>query len=141
MGVEQGQPTMKRAFLLAACAAGLATSAQATEDFCAVVLKTPDGFLALREWPGTRFAVKAKLHRGDVLYADTAQCSPSACNDTKNWTHVLSVPRIDGRLEEAKQFTQGWVARKFIQEFICPEESVASSEPTLGQVSGVWSDS
>ena len=38
---------MKRALLLAACVAALATSAHATEDFCAVVLKTPDGFLAL----------------------------------------------------------------------------------------------
>jgi hypothetical protein len=114
-------------FLLTAAAFALltttaATSAQATQDFCAVTLKTPDGFLALREGPGTRFAVKTRLGRGDVLYADTAQCAPSACNYTNIWTHVVSVPRIDGRLEEAKQFTQGWVARKFIQEFICPDE-------------------
>jgi hypothetical protein len=113
---------MKRAFLLAACVAGLATTAQATEDFCAVVLKTPDGFLALREGPGTRFAVKTKLRRGDALYADTAQCSPSACDYTRNWTHVVSVPRLDGGREEASQFMQGWVARKFIQEFICLDE-------------------
>jgi hypothetical protein len=35
--------TLKRALLLAAFLAALATSAHATEDFCAVVLKTPDG--------------------------------------------------------------------------------------------------
>jgi hypothetical protein len=40
---------MKRALILATCAAALATGAHATEGFCAVVLKTPDGFLALRE--------------------------------------------------------------------------------------------
>jgi hypothetical protein len=50
--------------LSAVLVAWLATSAQATEDFCAVVLKTPDGFLALREGPGTRFGVKANLRRG-----------------------------------------------------------------------------
>jgi hypothetical protein len=52
----------------------LSTEAQATEDFCAVVLKTPDGFLALREGPGTQFGVKARLVQGDVLFADTRTC-------------------------------------------------------------------
>ena len=59
---------------MAACLMALATSAEATEDFCAVVLKTPDGFLALRQGPGTRFPVKLKLHQGDVLSADTRRC-------------------------------------------------------------------
>jgi hypothetical protein len=60
----------KIAIVLTICATALATSARATEDFCAVVLKTPDGFLALREGPGTRFRMQARLHRGDVLFAD-----------------------------------------------------------------------
>ena len=42
------------------------TAAYSTEDFCAVVLKTPDGFLALREKPGTQFKMIAKLHEGDI---------------------------------------------------------------------------
>jgi hypothetical protein len=55
-----------RSFIVAAVAvfasmATLSTEAQATEDFCAVVLKTPDGFVALREGPGTQFDVNAKL--------------------------------------------------------------------------------
>jgi hypothetical protein len=116
---------MKRALLLAACVAALATSAHATEDFCAVVLKTPDGFLALREGPGTRFKVKEKLLRGDVLFADTRSCAidyPDVCDDKREWTHVNVVPRLDGNVEEGKHFTEGWVARKFIQEFLCPGE-------------------
>jgi hypothetical protein len=31
------------------------TAAPATTDGCALVLNTPDGFLALREGPGTQF--------------------------------------------------------------------------------------
>jgi hypothetical protein len=61
---------MRRALLLTACTAGFATSAHATQDFCAVVRKTPDGFLALREGPGTWFPMKARLHQGDLLFAD-----------------------------------------------------------------------
>ena len=36
---------------------------------------------------------------------------------------MYSVARSDGRLEDAKQFTQGWVARQFTQEFICPGDN------------------
>ena len=114
---------MRRALLLAACVAALATSAHATADFCAVVLKTPDGFLALREGPGMRFKAKARLRQGDVLFADTRTCvidHPDICDEKMEWTYVNYVPRLDGRLKEAKHFTQGWVARKFTQEFLCP---------------------
>jgi hypothetical protein len=93
--------------------AALSTGAQATEDFCAVVLKTPDGFLALREGPGAQFRVKARLRQGDVLFADTRTCvidHPDICDETRKWTYVNYVPRLDGRLNEAKQFTQGSVA-------------------------------
>jgi hypothetical protein len=104
---------------LAACAATIATSVHATEDFCAVVLKIPDGFLALREGPGTRFDVKARLKQGDVLLADTRSCvidHPDICDEKREWTYVYSV-RHEG--DEVK--AQGWVARRFIQEFVCPE--------------------
>lgn len=103
--------------------ATLSTRAFATEDFCAVVLKTPDGFLALREGPGAQFREKARLRQGDRLFADTRSCMighPDICDETRKWTYVNYVPRLDGRLEEAKQFTQGWVARRFTQEFMCP---------------------
>ena len=108
-----------RALFLAACVSTIATRVQATEDFCAVVLKTPDGFLALRGGPGTRFDVRARLKQGDVLFADTRSCvidHPDICDEKLEWTYVYSV-RHEGH--EVKQ--QGWVARQFIQEFICPE--------------------
>ena len=97
--------------------------ANATADGCAVVLKTPDGFLSLRDGPGMRFL--EKLPQGDVLYIDTVECSTISgtmvCGNPKEWTHVNSVPRLDGPIREAKKFTQGWVASKYIQWFECAE--------------------
>jgi hypothetical protein len=99
--------------------------ARATADGCAVVLKTPDGFLNLRDGPGMRFKVLEKLRRGDVLYIDTVECSTISgtvvCGNPKEWTHVNTVPRLDGPIREAKKCTQGWVASKYIQWFECSE--------------------
>src|SRR5262249_13309084 len=80
--------------------------------------KTPDGFLSLRDGPGMRFKVLEKLRQGDVLYIDTVECSTISgtmvCGNPKEWTHVNTVPRLDGPIREAKKFTQGWVANKYI---------------------------
>jgi hypothetical protein len=53
--------TKATALLASVIFAVVSTASQATEDFCAVVLKTPDGFLALREKPETRSKMIAKL--------------------------------------------------------------------------------
>ena len=112
---------MKTKLLFATAVLALVgTNAHATADACAVVLKTPDGFLALREGPSTRFKIVHKLKRGDFLYVDTAQCGNGVCS--RQWTHVTSVPRFDGRLEEARTFTKGWVANRFVEWFLCPDD-------------------
>jgi hypothetical protein len=49
--------------VLASCQQPL-RSANATVDECAVVLNTPDGFLALREGPGVHFRLIEKLKPG-----------------------------------------------------------------------------
>jgi hypothetical protein len=110
--------------LLAVCA-----SAHATEDFCAVVLRAPDGFLALRAEPGTQSKMLTKLHEGDFLYADTQQCSQSVCD--KRWTHVIGVPRIDGPDDPKKtyeDYTRGWVFSRYIQSFLCPENQAEQAK-------------
>src|SRR5262249_61168738 len=50
----------------------MAISAHATEnpDMCAVVLKTPDGFLALRTKPEPKSKMMSKLFPGQVLRVD-----------------------------------------------------------------------
>jgi hypothetical protein len=115
--------------ILAAALAVLASSANATVDFCAVVRETPDGFLALREGPGTQFPVVHKLRRGDFLYADDASCERGVCANRNRWTHVLSVPRLDGPPNNPNKahgsFTSGWVASRYIEWFVCPEDQAA----------------
>jgi hypothetical protein len=110
---------MKQFFPAAAVLIVVSTAAHATEDFCAVVLKTPDGFLALREKPGAQAKMSAKLREGDFLYAGTEQSS--VCdNEDRKWTHVTGVPRLDGPNDPKKtynDYTHGWVSRKDIQEF------------------------
>jgi hypothetical protein len=61
----------KHRFLLACTLCLASIGVNATEDGCAVVLKAPDGFLALREGPGIDFPVIAKLSPGTFLYIDT----------------------------------------------------------------------
>jgi hypothetical protein len=64
-----------------------APALKATEDGCAVVLKTPDGFLNLRNAPTSQSEVITKLKRGDFLYVDTARCETrddlSICDETQ----------------------------------------------------------
>jgi hypothetical protein len=50
------------------------TAGRATTDSCAVVLNTPDGFLALREGPGTQFRIKDKLSPGQTVDITTEDC-------------------------------------------------------------------
>jgi hypothetical protein len=95
--------------------------ANAIADGCAVVLKTPDGFLNLRQGPATNFRIIAKLYQGDVLH--TASCEIAGgeviCDGTDKWTHVTSVPRLDG--DSTKSRTFGWVSNKYVQWFHCPD--------------------
>jgi uncharacterized protein YgiM (DUF1202 family) len=59
-----------------------------------------DGFLNLRAGPGTRYAVKARLVTGDVIWVGAP---------TNGWTRV-SVPRFRS---DGKDFT-GWVWNKHV---------------------------
>lgn len=103
-----------------------AKALKATEDACAVVLKTPDGFLNLRKAPTSQSEVITKLKRGDFLYVDTARCETrddlSICDELQppQWTHVTSVRRIDGK--NPRTFTRGWVSDQYIQWFLCEED-------------------
>lgn len=109
-----------RTIAIVALVAALATPALATEDFCAVVLKTPDGFLAMRSGPGMRFPIKMKLKQGDVLYADTRKCvigRPNICDDSGTWVYVYAVQNVDAKADKV----EGWIAGAFVQTFLCPE--------------------
>jgi hypothetical protein len=80
----------------------LTPSANATLDGCAVVLKTPDGFLNMRNEPSMKSPVLAKLHRGDRVIYDVGR-------EVREWTRVWIDERVGW----------GWVASRFLQSFDC----------------------
>ena len=89
----------------------MASPAHATKDFCAVVLKSHDGFVALRARPTTHSVINVKLRRGDFLYADTL----GDYQQHKRWTHITSVGH-----ETAGKFRHGWISSRYVQSFVCP---------------------
>jgi hypothetical protein len=84
------------------------TAARATTDACAVVLNTPDGFLALREGPGTQFRMKDKLRPSQTVVITGEDCfwhrhGNVTCN---KWVKVFVGDKTP---------TSGWVRSKYIQ--------------------------
>src|SRR5262249_51382404 len=133
---------MRPAIVIAGVSALLlaAGGANATEDFCAVVLKPPaevtrgrsydpDAWLALRDGPGTKFTVVGKRREGDLLQADTARCKETVCDDKAEWTHVVGIPRYDGT--NPSRYSQGWVRSKYIQTFVCEADQGERATPGL----------
>jgi len=92
---------------------------------CAVVLKTPDGFLNLRQGPGAGFGIVTKLFQGDFLYVDTTKCQMiddrQFCDERSQWTHVLSILRVDGSSDKAQTLAHGWASNQYVQRSRCPE--------------------
>ena len=117
---EGGHP-MRKLLLAAALLLAIGTSAQATQSYCAVVKPTPDGFVNLREGPGTRFPIIRHLRPYDSVLVDTGKCRAGICDQSGRWQFIESVPRIDGQSDEEKQhFTQGWIRERYIKQITCP---------------------
>ena len=93
---------MKRLLLAGVAALSMVTSAAHADEKCATVLKTEDGFLALREKPSAQSKMIAKLLQGDYLVKIDRQVDI--------WRHVT----------EKRGYTEGWVSNKYIKEFACP---------------------
>ena len=109
---------------LIAASIGMPHPAQATADGCAVVLRSPDGFVNLRQSPGARQKIVARLVRGDQLYVDTAGCDTAGgkqvCPGKSGWTHVTSVPRVESAQSAGSGYTRGWVSDRYIRWYDCP---------------------
>jgi hypothetical protein len=87
------------------------TAARATTDFvCAVVLNTPDGFLAVRERPGTQFRMMYKLRPGQAVNISSEDCvwhsnGKVTCN---KWIMLSGSDRTPA---------SGWVRSKYLQPY------------------------
>ena len=99
---------------IVAALTGIFSPAHAAYNECAVVLKTPDGFLALRDKPTANSKRILKLHRGDVVEVDK-----SVKKGSPQWTWVSK--QIDGIIEETLPFKSGFVSSRYIQRFQCPD--------------------
>ena len=98
--------------------ASIQAHALADGPSCAVVKRTPDGFLNLRAvFNGP---IIAKLRPGDLLYVMGSEVGISTLGD---WAQIYGVLRLDG--SKPRQDGAGWVARRFIREIKCPAKMQA----------------
>lgn len=103
----------------------LAHPAQATSDGCASVIADPRIRVVLREGPAMRAPQITLLQPGEELGIDTARCgnigTESVCDETNEWVHVTTVPRLD---DDAKteRFTRGWAESRHLDYRRCPDE-------------------
>ena len=98
---------MKKILLTGITALFLATgAAHATSNGCAVVLRTPDGFLNLRAEPSMKARIVARLKPGEILYDDSR---PS--DDKFRWMHITGLNRSGS--------FSGWVGKRFIIPIDC----------------------
>jgi hypothetical protein len=114
---------MKYAILLGlATVLASITAARATTASCALVLNTPDGFLALREGPGTQFRIKDKLSPGQTVDITTEDCRWHA-NDNVTCSKWIELFRL-----------RGWVRSKYIQPLRTSDGGGCPSEPLYGRL-------
>jgi hypothetical protein len=90
----------------------------------------PEAKPALASEPMARRPLRifTRTQPGELLVADTRSCMGDICDEKRQWTFINYVPRLDGRLEEAKHFTQFWVASKFTKQVPvgrCPYDAAA----------------
>ena len=116
---------MKKLFLTSIAVLFLATGtaqheahALADGPACAMVRRTPDGFLNLREAFSMSGKIIAKLRPGDRIYVTATELGINTLGD---WVQVDGVWRLDGN-DISKPWHSGWVARRFIRETKCPKE-------------------
>ena len=104
------------------------------------MLNQKDGYLNLREKPGTQAKIVSKLQEGDILWLrrpKLTHCFDMTCNPS--WTHVAGVQRLDeAKMADVGLYTKGWVSTKHIQEVQCkkqedqpPKPQATAPNPTL----------
>lgn|SRR5262245_22329749 len=112
--------TLKKLLATVALIGALAApaSAHSLPDYCAVVKKTSDGFLALRKKPSAKSEMIAAMKTGFPLHVTgeaqwiDGDMVPLYPNWTK-WTYVSAPPSEDA------DPTHGWVYSKYLKKVPC----------------------
>ncbi len=96
----------------------LITAGHATQSFCAVSERTPDGFVNLRNGPGPHYKVVGQVLPPNVMLVGTEQCRDdfglSLCSEDRQWVFVEEVL---GK----RPLMKGWMNNKFVS--VCPSRS------------------
>lgn len=67
----------------------------------------------VRKAPTMKFEIIAKIHPGDLIYADAYECRFTDDCGIDNWTHIGSVLRSSG--DGRPQALRGWVGSRFLK--------------------------
>jgi hypothetical protein len=110
---------LMRRLLLAGIAALSVLSASAAHatgpDECAIVLKTRDGFLNIREAPTMKSKIIAKISSADIVHDDAYETLIGEFDNPhyEGWTHIDRVLRSSG--DKKWQKLRGWVGTRFLK--------------------------
>lgn len=103
------------------CCAG--SSAVATGTFCAVVERTADGYVNLRDGPSPQHHVVGRVLPSDFLWVATEQCrldfGKMQCDDTQSWVFVEKVHALRDR---DRDHIKGWAKAQFVRPIACRDE-------------------
>ena len=96
---------MKRLFLIATALLALTSGANAYADGCAVVLRTPDGFLNLRKAPKMGSKIVGRLKPGELI---------TIAGETMvtKWALVSIGDR---------KITNGWASTRYLKSVDCDD--------------------
>ena len=102
---------MKLLFLIAAALLALTNSANAYADDCAVVLRTPDGFLNLRKAPKMGSKIVGRLRSGqEIIVAGETMA-------------------MEWALVSLGNYKSGWVSTRFLRSVDCDEGDTKKLPP------------
>jgi uncharacterized protein YraI len=90
------------------------TSAKATADGCAVVLRTNDGFLAVRAGPGTQYREIMRIFPGQIVITSHV----SDLNYAGPWWRIGAIIEVMGQPERRIE-GYGWVHSGFLTNVNC----------------------
>jgi hypothetical protein len=95
---------------------------QATETFCAVTERTADGFVSLRDGPGSQYNSVGQVLPSNLLWVGTEKCrsdfGKQQCDMTERWVfveRVFSTAAVQSSLK-------GWIKQSLIRQVACTDE-------------------
>ena len=112
---------MRLALIFSLAGMALISPAKATDSWCAVPEKTPDGFISLRSGPGTQHAIVGRVVPSDSLLIDTGRCREAFgrqhCDESGKWGFVEVVYNLG-----KEQTTQsGWINTHHVRQIACAD--------------------